>query len=53
MLLPKRMAERKSIIAKIRKKGNFIFNTNDDFNDGELIVKQTSKSKLSKKRKGF
>ncbi|XP_066603873.1 uncharacterized protein [Prorops nasuta] len=36
--LPKNSKERKDIIAVIRKKGNFLHNTNENYNDGTLIV---------------
>lgn len=53
MILPKGSADRKSIIAKIRKKGNFIFNTHDDFNDGELIVARRPRANSVKNAKDF
>ncbi|XP_066585493.1 uncharacterized protein [Prorops nasuta] len=36
--LPKNCKERKDIIAAIRKQGNFVHNTNENYNDGTLIV---------------
>lgn len=36
--LPKGSSERREKIGKIRKQGNFVFNTRKSFNDGELIV---------------
>ncbi|XP_067215704.1 uncharacterized protein [Linepithema humile] len=38
LLLPKGNLERKKIIETIRRKGNFIFNTDPAINTGELIV---------------
>lgn len=46
-ILPKKNPERLKIIDILRKNGNFKFNTNSKFNDGQLIVcrrpKETSK----------
>lgn len=36
--LPKGNTERKSAIAEIRKKGDFLFNMNEHLNNGEMIV---------------
>ncbi|CAH0558594.1 unnamed protein product [Brassicogethes aeneus] len=38
MSLPKRCEERKILLGDIRKRGNFLYNTNKCYNDGELIV---------------
>ena len=37
MSLPVKSNERREYIAKIRKKGNFLFNVNSDWNNGKLI----------------
>lgn len=36
--LPKNTKERRQIIDTIRRNGNFLYNTNTKYNDGELIV---------------
>nr|CAI5848824.1 unnamed protein product [Callosobruchus analis] len=38
LALPRGCDERRQLIGNIRKKGNFVFNTNAGINDGELIV---------------
>lgn len=46
--LPKKNPERRRIIGQIRKKGNFVFNTNKHFNDGELIVSRRPQTKFKR-----
>lgn len=53
ILLPKGTIERKEIIGKIRKQGNFLFNTDENFNDGELIVSRRPKDAANKSAKDF
>lgn len=38
LTLPKQSAERKNLVSKIRKEGNYIHNTNPNFNTGTLIT---------------
>lgn len=47
-VLPKNNPERKKIIDAIRKNGNFKFNTNSNFNNGELIVCRRPNEKYNK-----
>ncbi|XP_024947526.1 uncharacterized protein LOC107274509 isoform X3 [Cephus cinctus] len=47
-VLPKKNPERKKIIDTIRKNCNFYFNTNNNVNDGELLVCRRPNSKLKK-----
>ena len=37
MSLPVKSSKRREYIAKIRKKGNFLFNANPDWNNGKLF----------------
>lgn len=53
MLLPKGSIKRATIIGKIRKQGNIVFNTNKNFNDGELIIARRPKNALNKSAKDF
>ncbi|KAG5875285.1 hypothetical protein JTB14_035926 [Gonioctena quinquepunctata] len=46
--LPKKSIERRKIIEIIRKKGNYIFNTNKNYNDGELIVSRRPNPKFTR-----
>lgn len=51
--LPKGTKERKRIIDTIRRNGNFLFNTNIQFNDGELIVCRRPSQKVSRTAQDF
>lgn len=51
--LPKGVKERREIIAGIRKKGNFVFNTKKEFNDGELIVARRPNKQYFRASKDF
>lgn len=53
MSLPKGVPERRTIISEIRKRGNFGFNTDKNFNDGELIVSRRPKNAENKSAKDF
>lgn len=44
--LPKGNSERRTLISNIRKKGNFLFNTCKQYNDGELIVSRRPSKNL-------
>lgn len=46
--LPKNTKERKQIIDTIRRNGNFLFNTNVEYNNGELIVCRRPNKKVSR-----
>lgn len=52
-ILPKKNPERKKIIDTIRKMGNFKFNTNSEFNTGQLIVCRRPNEKTNKTAKDF
>lgn len=47
-VLPKMNAERRNIIAVLRKKGNYLFNLNKNLNDGELIVSRRPNAKFAR-----
>lgn len=47
--LPTGTAERREIIGMLRKKGNFLFNTKENFNDGELIVSRRPKTSYDRR----
>lgn len=51
--LPKGNAERKNIIAEIRKKGDFLFNSNEKFNNGKLIVSRRPQKKFERTSSDF
>ncbi|KAG5872851.1 hypothetical protein JTB14_017532 [Gonioctena quinquepunctata] len=53
MSLPKGVPERKKIIGDIRKRENFVFNTDKNYNDGELIVSRRPKNAENKSAKDF
>lgn len=46
--LPKKTIERRQIIEIIRKRGNYLFNTDSKLNDGELIVSRRPNQKYSR-----
>jgi len=52
-VLPKNNIERKKIIDTIRKAGNFKFNTNANFNNGQLIVCRRPTEKSNKTATDF
>jgi len=52
-VLPKNNIERKKIIDTIRKAGNFKFNTNANFNNGQLIVCRRPTEKSDKTATDF
>lgn len=45
--------ERRILIGNLRKKGNFIFNTDANFNDGELIVSRRPNLRLDRTPKDY
>lgn len=47
-VLPKNNPERREKIDILRKKGNFIFNTREEYNDGELIVSRRPNTKFTR-----
>ncbi|XP_046629076.1 uncharacterized protein LOC124309456 [Neodiprion virginianus] len=51
--LPKNSTERRKIIAVIRKRGNFLFNTQTQYNDGELIVSRRPNTKFVRSARDF
>lgn len=51
--LPKKTLERRKIIAVIREKGNFLFNSQTEYNDGELIVSRRPSNKLDRTARDF
>ncbi|XP_066590664.1 uncharacterized protein [Prorops nasuta] len=53
ILLPKNCQERKEIIATIRKKGNFLYNTDENFNQGTLIVARRVMANKNKTAENF
>ncbi|XP_045477756.1 uncharacterized protein LOC123682945 [Harmonia axyridis] len=53
IMLPKGNVERAKIIGQIRKRGNFLFNTNENLNDGELIVARRPKSSRNKSGRDY
>jgi len=52
-VLPENNTERKHIIEILRKNGNFKFNTNNELNNGQLIVCRRPNEKYSKIAKDF
>lgn len=51
--LTKGSLERRQQIGKLRKKGNYLFNTDPSYNDGELLVARRPQRKLTKTAKDF
>ncbi|XP_066599970.1 uncharacterized protein [Prorops nasuta] len=51
--LPKGNLERKKILDLLRKKGNFLYNTNCEVNKGDLIISRRPSSKLKRSAKDF
>lgn len=52
-LLPKRCAERLKIIDTIRRKGNFLYNTDSNINEGDLIVCRRPQSLKNREVKDY
>ncbi|XP_029174971.1 uncharacterized protein LOC114943500 [Nylanderia fulva] len=52
-LLPKGNPERKKIIGLLRRKGNFIYNTNSNLNKGDLIVCRRPRNELNRQAADF
>ncbi|XP_066603897.1 MATH and LRR domain-containing protein PFE0570w-like [Prorops nasuta] len=52
-VLPKGNSERKKILDLLRKKGNFLYNTNSEFNKGNLIVARRPSKKLKRSATDF
>ncbi|KAF5307629.1 hypothetical protein FQR65_LT18374 [Abscondita terminalis] len=53
IFLPKGSSERRTIINSLRAKGNYIFNTNKELNDGELIVSRRPNAKHNRTARDF
>nr|CAI5838478.1 unnamed protein product [Callosobruchus analis] len=53
LALPRDCDERRQLIGNIRKKGNFVFNTNAGINDGELIVSRRPCTKFNRTASDF
>lgn len=51
--LPKGTTERRRIIDTIRRNGNFLFNTNTEFNNGELLVCRRPNQKMLRRAQDF
>ncbi|KAJ8952372.1 hypothetical protein NQ317_003332 [Molorchus minor] len=51
--LPKKSMERRRAIDVLRKKGNYIFNTSRQLNDGELIVSRRPRAGLNRTAQDF
>lgn len=51
--LPKRNLERKNLIGILRKKGNYLYNTDKSLNDGTLIVSRRPRNNALKKACDF
>lgn len=51
--LPKGNPERKNLIAEIRKRGNFLFNTDKNYNNGELKVARRPQEKFNRRATDF
>lgn len=51
--LPKGTTERRRIIDIIRRNGNFLFNTNTEFNSGELLVCRRPNQKMLRNAQDF
>lgn len=52
-VLPKNNLERKEIINNLRKKGNFMFNTDIEINNGELLVSRRPNENINKTATDF
>ncbi|XP_046740533.1 uncharacterized protein LOC124407966 [Diprion similis] len=52
-MLPKKTAERATIIKNLRDKGNYIHNKNSDFNQGELIPCRRPQKKMNENAQHF
>jgi len=53
LCIPKGRPERRALISKIRKNGQYLFNTNRDTNTGELRVMRRPNAKYNKKACNF
>nr|CAI5860421.1 unnamed protein product [Callosobruchus analis] len=51
--LPKKSSERRKCIEKLRREGNYMFNTVGAYNDGELIVARRPNAKFSRTAEDF
>ncbi|KAG5863507.1 hypothetical protein JTB14_031458 [Gonioctena quinquepunctata] len=51
--IPKKSSERRKLIAVLRKRGNYLFNSDKNYNDGELIVSRRPNEKHLRAAKDF